>query len=188
MRQALPPLASVHDLQSVAQRSRARISSILTDHNSGHGQQERSDEGRSPDRQTQSQVGHLYETGQNNIVPHLLTSPVEVFTFTLIPNLMMWKQHKAWDCSNGCCVKILFLLQGRSHFTCLSYGKNVEKPYSAHDLSRPTDHHGIIGCLSLQRVHLQIAGQGDILGHRDTIEMVIAPLFCLKLQNDFVPH
>lgn len=69
-----------------------RIRSVLTDHDSGHSQQQRGNEGRSPDRQTQSQVGerwlgrqegHLYETGGNNIVPHLLTSPVEVFTFTL---------------------------------------------------------------------------------------------------------
>lgn len=56
------------------------------------------------------------------------------------------------------------------------------------DLSRPSERHGIIGRLSLQRVHLQIAGQGDTLGHRDTIEMVIALLFCPKLQNDFPPH
>lgn len=35
---------------------------------------------------------------------------------------------------------------------------------------------------------LQIAGQGDTLGHQDTIEMVMALLFCLKFQNDFPPN
>lgn len=64
----------------------------------------------------------------------------------------------------------------------------TEKPYWDRDLSRPAECHGVIGCLSLQRVDVQIAGQGDPPGHWDTIEMVIAPLFRLKLQNDFPPH
>lgn len=106
---------------------------------------------------------------------------------------MMWKQwhDDAQDCSNGRCIPILVRLRGEGSLRLSELWKNrtsQEKPYWDRDLSRPTERHGVIGCLPLQRVDVQIAGQGDPPGHRDTIEMVIAPLFCLKLQNDFPPH
>lgn len=60
--------------------------SILTDHDSRHSQEQRSDEGRGAHRQTQLQVGrrglgrhegHHYKTRGNNSVPQSLTSPEE---------------------------------------------------------------------------------------------------------------
>lgn len=105
----------------------------------------------------------------------------------------MWKQwhNDAQDCSDGRCIPILVWLQGEGSLCQSELWKNrksQEKPYWDRDLSRPTERRGVIGCLSLQRVDVQIAGQGDPPGHWDTIEMVIAPLVCLKLQNDFPPH
>lgn len=68
---------------------------VLTDHDSGHSQQQGGDEGRSPHRQTQSQMGqrrlwkqegHVCETKENN--SYLPKRSINIHFITQIPDLM----------------------------------------------------------------------------------------------------
>lgn len=106
---------------------------------------------------------------------------------------MMWKQwqNKAWERGDSRCMPIpFFSCEGRVVFH-LSKIRNKHTSQEKTTLRLwpfTTERCGIICCSSAQRMDLQIVGQGDALGHQDTIEMVMAPLFCLKFQNEFTPY